>query len=190
MVCPQSLVLSFETTVSSSNGGLWFKRRTTVYGLQPYAGGRMGMGCDCGCWCRSLPRAWMLRCAQIAASGSMARHLLGMAKGLIQQVRPRQEWKRPGAPPYGEGGALGSRTTGLLRSYSEPSDFTRGSFFTPKCSEASPKSRKNWQVNGLTDGYAPYTAVEALLRSYSEMLRRSTKASSTAQDRSWKYRAM
>ena len=141
MVCPQSLVLSFETTVSSSNGGLWFKRRTTVYRLQPYAGGRMGMERDCGCWCRSLPRAWMLRCAQIATSGSMARHLLGMAKGLIQQVRPRQEWKRPGAPPYGEGGGLDSRTTGLLRSYSE-------------------------------------------------MLRRSTKASSTAQDRSWKYRAM
>ena len=95
-----------------------------------------------------------------------------------------------GAPPYGEGGALGSRTMGLLRSYSEPSDFTRDSFFTPECFEATPESRKNWQVNGLTDGYAPHTAVDALLRSYSEMLRRPTKASSTAQDRSWKYRAM
>lgn len=85
----------------------------------------------------------------------------------------------------------------LLRSYSEPSDFTWGSFSTPKCSEATPESRKNRQVNGLIDGYAPHTAVDALLRSYSEMLRsysemlrRPTKASSTAQDRSWKYRAM
>ena len=100
----------------------------------------------------------------------------------LAAYRPGLGWGTDASALTG-GEARSLASSEILRSCSEPSGLPRDGPSTPKCSEATPKPRKNQQVDGLTDEGMPHAAdrdrfeaAPKLLRNAPKLLRNAPKA--------------